>query len=63
MKDRQQCGSVFEDRRCELTAEHFGKHRNTENFDWICWTDAGAERVAKEKAEAAERNRENYTNF
>jgi hypothetical protein len=48
----ESCESTFEGSRCELILGHRRKHRR----DGISWSDAGAARVAKEKAEAADLN-------
>jgi len=45
MEEQKQCTSVCGDNRCQLPAGHKGKHR----LDGCNWTDAGAERVNKEK--------------
>jgi len=43
--EEQQCTSVCGDNRCQLPAGHKGKHR----LGGCSWTDAGAERINKEK--------------
>ena len=48
MKDTsayEQCTAYFEGHRCERPAGHNGRHRDSD----VIWTDAGAERVRKEK--------------
>jgi hypothetical protein len=54
MKVWEKCGSVFQDQVCELNKRHRRKHRD----GGVSWSDAGVARVANEKAEAAELNKQ-----
>jgi hypothetical protein len=48
-KVKEQCLAVFEDNICQLERNHSGKHRDTRDFRFVTWTDAGALRAQQEK--------------